>query len=146
MYSLRSFIRILFGRKITAGQLIRKHVLGRGDTAIPHAFLYAFFGGRSNATASCSKCPRCDASQKGLFLESPQRQIETTVRPCKPYASPFRSTISKSPSIFTDPLLLIVSLVLAILFFLFCGQTYHISASIRKGTRSLERLCDSGTS
>src|SRR5690606_40939842 len=32
MYSLRSFIRILFGRKITAGQLIRKHVLGRGDT------------------------------------------------------------------------------------------------------------------
>src|SRR5690606_8107629 len=113
------------------------------SAAIPHAFLYAFFGGRSNATASCSKCPRCDPSQKGLFWESPQRHIDTTVRPCKPYSSPFRSTISKSPSIFTDPLLLIVSLVLAI-FYSFCSQTYYILGNIRKGTRSLERLCGTG--
>src|SRR5690606_32184922 len=32
MYSLRSLISIIFGRKTTADQLLRKYVLGRADT------------------------------------------------------------------------------------------------------------------
>ena len=70
------------------------------------------------AIASCSKCPLCEPSQKGLFFERPQRQKETISLPCKLYTPPFLSTTSKSPSTFNDPLLLTVIFVVAILFFL----------------------------
>ena len=79
-----------------------------------------FLGGRAKAIASCSKCPLWDPSQKGLFFDWPQRQIETMVLPARSYCVPSLSTISKSPSIFTEPLLLMVSFVVAMLFiFLF---------------------------
>lgn len=80
-------------------------------------YFYTFLGGRSKATALCSKCPLCAPSQKGLFWDNPQRQIESTVLSCKPYALPCLSTISKSPSIFTDPLSLMVSFVFDIYLF-----------------------------
>ena len=85
------------------------------------AIIYTvFLGGRSKAIASCSKCPLWDPSQKGLFFDWPQRQIEMIVLPASPYRFPSLSAISKSPSIFTEPLLLIVSCVVAMLFiFLF---------------------------
>jgi hypothetical protein len=44
------------------------------------------------------KCPLCEASQKGLFLESSQRQMETISLPPRSYLFPSLSTISKSPS------------------------------------------------
>ena len=77
---------------------------------------YTFFGGKSNAFASCSKCSLWDPSQKGLLADRPQRQSETIVRPWRPYAFPSLSTISKSPSTLTDPLLLMISFVAAIRF------------------------------
>src|SRR5690554_6390965 len=60
--------------------------LPRVGRVITHNSLiyYTFLGGRSNAVASCSKCPLCEPSQNGLFFESPQRQIESTVLPCNP--------------------------------------------------------------
>lgn len=73
-----------------------------------------FRGGRSNATASCSKCPLWDPSQKGLLPDRPHRHKEIMVRPCNPYTLPFISTISKSPSTFVEPLLLMVIFVLLI--------------------------------
>src|SRR3990170_1891239 len=75
-----------------------------------------FLGGSANATASCSKCPLCEPSQNGLFLESPQRQIETMSLPARSYGMPFLSTISKSPSTFREPLLFTVIFVVAIVF------------------------------
>ena len=74
-------------------------------------------GGNANATASCSKWPLCEASQKGLFFDKPQRQIDTTVLPPRSYWLPFLSTISKSPSTRSEPLLLTVIFVAAIYFF-----------------------------
>src|SRR6478672_1201272 len=81
----------------------------------------SFLGGRAKATALCSKCPLCDPSQKGLLLERPHLQRETTVRPPRSYTLPSLSTISKSPSMRVDPLLLITSFVVAIIS-LVCGK------------------------
>src|ERR1700728_724577 len=73
---------------------------------------YTLRGGSSNAWASCSKWPLCEPSQNGLLADMPQRQRKTMVLPCNPYALPCISTISKSPSTFTEPLLFIVSFVM----------------------------------
>ena len=70
-----------------------------------------FFGGKAKATASCSKWPLWLPSQKGLFCDKPQRQMETISLPCRLYTPPFLSTISKSPSTFIDPLLFTVIFV-----------------------------------
>ena len=72
-------------------------------------------GGRLNATASCSKWPLCEPSQKGLLFDIPQRHIEITSRPPRSYTLPFLSTISKSPSTRNEPLLLTVIFVVAII-------------------------------
>jgi uncharacterized membrane protein len=80
-------------------------------------YITGFLGGKSKARASCSKCPLCEPSQKGLFLESPQRQKDIISLPASPYKFPFLSIISKSPSTFREPLLFTVILVFAIVFF-----------------------------
>ena len=73
-----------------------------------------FFGGRSKATASCSKWFLWDPSQKGLLLERPHRQSVTRSLPPRPYWFPFLSAISKSPVTISDPSLFTVIFVLDI--------------------------------
>lgn len=63
-------------------------------------------GGRSNAFTSCSNFSLCEPSQNGLLAEPPQRHSDTMVRPWSPKIFPCISTISKSPSTFSGPLLL----------------------------------------
>jgi len=55
----------------------------------------------------------CAPSQKGLFSECPQRQRLIEVRPPRSKTPPSESTISKSPSIRTEPLLRTVIFVAA---------------------------------
>lgn len=101
------------GAVIIKQRLHTSILTGNGDNNLWSVLTY-FRGGRSNATASCSKCPLWDPSQKGLLADRPHRHKETRVRPCNPYTLPFMSTISKSPSTFVEPLLLIVIFVLLI--------------------------------
>jgi hypothetical protein len=83
---------------------------------LPQANSYVvFFGGNANATASCSKLPLCEPSQKGIFLDKPHLHKPKVVLPPRSYWFPFLSTISKSPSIFIEPLLLMVSFVVGII-------------------------------
>ena len=74
--------------------------------------------------ASCSKCSLWDPSQNGLFCESPQRQIETISLPCRLYTFPFLSTISKSPSTFSEPLLFTVIFVVGMVAVYFFKVNY----------------------
>ena len=77
--------------------------------------LYAcFLGGNANATASCWKpAVLCEPSQNGLFFDCPHLHRPITSLPARSYVPPVRSIISKSPSTFIEPLLLIVILVAA---------------------------------
>src|SRR5215472_19091932 len=76
------------------------------------------FGGGSSRATTVSVKPEVlwDPSQKGLFMEWPQRQSDMVVRPAKPKSAPCGSTISKSPSTRIEPLLFIVILVAAIFY------------------------------
>lgn len=75
---------------------------------------YIFLGGRSKATASCSRCPLCAPSQKGLLFDNPHRHKLSRVLPARPYTLPWGSTISKSPSTLREPFEFTVILVAAI--------------------------------
>lgn len=79
------------------------------------AYNFGFGGGNSRATAvSVNPAALCDPSQNGLFAECPHRHRPIAVRPAKPNAFPWGSTISKSPSTRIGPLLPIVILVVGI--------------------------------
>src|SRR5436309_14896205 len=71
-------------------------------------------GGRSRATTTESNAQVLWVlSQKGLVCDWPQRQRLTRVRPASPKTLPSWSTISKSPSIRSDPLFSTVMRVVA---------------------------------
>jgi hypothetical protein len=73
-------------------------------------------GGGSSRATTVSANPQVlwDPSQKGLFAECPHRQRAKVVRPASPNVRPSGSTISKSPSMRSDPLWFTVILVAAI--------------------------------
>ena len=67
-------------------------------------------GCRSRAlTVSLKLCRLCEPSQNGEFAVCPQRQRLTAVRPPSPKGLPSWSTISKSPSTRSGPLLKMVT-------------------------------------
>jgi hypothetical protein len=77
--------------------------------------IFGFGAGSSRATTVSEKpLVLCEPSQNGLFAECPQRQRPMAVLPARPNAWPCGSTISKSPSILIEPLLLTVILVAGI--------------------------------
>ena len=65
-----------------------------------------------HAARVCSS--RLGQLEDPLGWERPHRQTEIISLPCKLYSPPFLSTISKSPSIFNEPLLFTVIFVVAI--------------------------------